>query len=319
MTVRLGIVGCGAAARRLHLPGFRAAGADLVAFASRTRASAEEAAAWWGSGEVADDWRALVAMPDLDGVVVCTPNALHAPVAIAAAEAGHNVLVEKPIAPSLADADAMIAAAERAGVILSVAHNARVPFAAMRDAVPRVGRVVAVRAWLTTPGPAAWAPGSDWFFDEDAAGGGALLDLGVHVADLVRATTGLEVATVAAITEPPGATIDDAAHVLLSFEGGATGSIHVAWNAPMPDHGLTIVGTDAVLHADARTAPSLLEPGRDPAPLSETPGVDPYAAFVRAIEAGGSPEVTGRDGRAALAIVRAAYDAASTGQTVKVS
>jgi predicted dehydrogenase len=327
MTLRLAVVGCGAIARRAHLPALESAGADVVVFASRSLASAEAAAAEWGSGEVTDDWRSVVGRGDLDGIVVCTPNHLHAEIAVAAAGAGKHVLVEKPMARTVDEADRMIEAATAADVLLMPAHNLRfvAPFVAIRGAVAagRVGSVTSVRAALGHGGPEGWAPAATWFRDADAAGGGALLDLGVHLADLVRAVLGDDVVEVTAMLRGGTPGVEDSGVALLRFAGGATGSIHASWEArPGPDHQLTVFGTEGTLHVDGRT-PATLFPGdggdavrldvADPAPD------DPYRAFVRAIETGATPPVTAADGRAALAVIRAAYEAAATGKAVAVT
>ena len=267
VTVGMAIIGCGAIARRAHVPALIAGGADVVAFASRTRASAEAAQADVnGRGVVVDDWRAVLERDDVDAVTICTPNVFHAEMAIAAARAGKHVLVEKPIACTLEQADAMLAAAADAGVRLMPAHNLRfvAPFVAARDAVARgdVGTVTGVRAAFGHAGPQAWAPDATWFFDPRLAGGGALLDLGIHMADLLRAVTGDEVTEVAAMIsgEPDG--VEDAGIALLRFASGATGSLHASWIAkPGPDHQLTIFGTDGTLHLDSHTALDLA-PGR---------------------------------------------------------
>ena len=88
-----------------------------------TRAAA--ARARWGADRDGTDYRGALADPEVDAVSLCLPHDLHAPVAIAAARAGKHVLVEKPLADSLAAADAAIAAAEEAGVVLMVAENVR--------------------------------------------------------------------------------------------------------------------------------------------------------------------------------------------------
>ena len=157
------------------------------------------------------DWHDLLGHPDVDALDVCTPNASHAEIAIAAAAAGKHVLVEKPLARNTEEAERMIEAAQRAGVVLMPAHNARLlgPFVAMREAVARgdVGQVRAFRcAWGHT-GPQDWAPGADWFRDPATAGGGALIDLGVHAADVLRSVLGDEAVEVSALLSKRGARI----------------------------------------------------------------------------------------------------------------
>jgi predicted dehydrogenase len=320
MTVRVAVIGCGAIARRVHLPAFKTAGADIVAFASRSSGSAEAASAEWGGGEITDDWRLVLDREDVDAVDICTPNRLHAEIAIAAAAAGKHVLVEKPMATSVEDADRMIAAAAALGVTLMPAHNLRFapPLVAMRDAVAagRVGTVTSVRSAFGHGGPEGWAPDATWFRNPDEAGGGALLDLGIHMADLVRAVTADEVIEVAAFLSGAHPGNEDAAACVLRFASGATGTLQASWTAqPGPDLQLTVFGTSGTLHVDGRTPPTLHPAVGDPERLA-LPSVadDPCAAFVRAIETGGEPAVSAADGRAAVALVCAAYRSDASGK-----
>lgn len=325
MTVRIAVVGCGAIARRAHLPALKRAGAEVVAFASRTPASARAAADEWGGGEVTEDWRSAVSRDDVDAVDICTPNRLHVEMAVAAAEAGKHVLVEKPLACTVEEADRMVAAAEAAGVLLMPAHNLRFapPFVAIREAVRsgRIGAPVAVRSAFGHGGPEGWAPDALWFRDAEQSGGGALLDLGVHMADLIRAVVGDEVTHVAAVVRGGAPGVEDAGTALLRFAGGATGTMHASWEArPGPDLQLTVSGTEGTVHIDGRTAPTLL-PATGEAEALEVPGQadDPYAAFVQAVTTGTAPSVTAGDGRAAVAIIDAAYRAASSGRMEPVA
>jgi UDP-N-acetylglucosamine 3-dehydrogenase len=322
MTLRVALVGCGAIARRAHLPAFKAAGpdtVDVVAFASRTRSSAEAAALEWGSGRVEDDWRRLIDSPDIDAVDICTPNRYHAEVAIAAAGAGKHVLVEKPMACSVAEADAMIDAAAAGRVMLSVAHNLRdaPPFFTARRLVASgaLGTVVGFRAAFGHAGPHGWAPEAGWFYDPDESGGGALIDLGIHVADLIRFVLADEATEVSAMVTMLTPGIDLAAQVLLRMAGGAIGTFHASWAArPGPDHQLTVFGADATMHLDRRSPLSVLRPGAKPETITlDGPPADVYAAFARACLAGGPAPVTAEDGRAALAVIEAAYRSARSG------
>ncbi len=320
------MLGCGAIARRLHIPAFKNCEAvDLVAFASRTLASAEAAAGEWGGGDVTSDWRTLIGRDDVDAIDVCSPNAFHHDQAIAAARNGKHVLVEKPLATTPSEADEMIAAAEASGVVLHVAHNMRyIPaLIAARNAVPRLGEILAVRTAFGHSGPRAWAPDATWFFDAKLSGGGALIDLGVHAIDFVRYVTGLNVAEVSAMTSGDGPA-EDAAQVLLRFDNGATGVLHASWVArPAPDFSLMVFGTEGTLRVDASRPPSLRTASGEKEDL-ELPSVETNvcADFVRAINGESIPgpavPASASEGRAAVAVVAAAYESARTGRTVAV-
>jgi predicted dehydrogenase len=326
MTERFAVIGCGTAALHIHLPLLRAAGVEVTVFASRSRSSAEAACANWGSGTVVDRWEDAVTRDDVDAVVITTPNAQHRDVAVAAASAGKHVLTDKPMARTTAEADEMIAAADNSSVVLVPFQNTRfmAPFVAAHDAVAdgRIGEVTGVRAAFGHGGPQAWAPDATWFFDKELSGGGCLIDLGVHVIDLVRYVTADDITDVnALLTASPvgdGSGVEADAQLLVRLGRGAIGTIHASWSSrPGPDHQLTIIGTEGTLHLDSRTALTLLPMSgdRERVALPEQTS-SPLDEFLAAVRGERAPSVTAKDGRAAVAVVEAAYESARTGERV---
>ena len=266
-STRFAVVGCGTAARKIHLPALRDAGAEVTVFASRSRASAESLRDAWASGAVVDRWQDAVTHPDVDAVLIATPNANHCEVALGAIAAGRHVLVDKPMACSTADADAMIDAADEQGVYLVPFQNTRfaAPFVAAQGCVAagRIGEVAGFRAAFGHGGPQDWAARAEWFFDSAVAGGGCLMDLGVHVVDLVRAVTGEDIVAVSATCNGRRGDVETDAQVLARLDNGAIGTIHASWSSPSgPDHQLTVIGTEATLHLDNRTPLTLARAGR---------------------------------------------------------
>jgi predicted dehydrogenase len=210
----------------------------------------------WESAET--DWTRLLARGDIDLVDICSPGDTHAEIAIAALEAGKHVLCEKPLANTVAEAEAMTAAAERAaerGVRSMVGFTyRRVPAIALARRLVEEGRIGDVRHvraqylqdWLTDP-----STPMSWRLDKDKAGSGALSDIGAHVVDLTQHITGDHVTTVNGLLETfvtkrplasstSGAllggeateggdqqtgevTVDDTAAFLARFGGGAIG------------------------------------------------------------------------------------------------
>jgi predicted dehydrogenase len=330
VTERFAVVGCGTAAVHIHLPALRAAGVDVTVFASRSSSSAEAARDAWGDGTVVDRWEDAVARDDVDAVVVATPNAHHRDVAVAALAAGKHVLVDKPLARTTAEVDDMIAAADEHGVVLVPFQNTRfmAPFVAAHDEVAagRIGDVTGLRAAFGHAGPQAWAPNATWFFDKELAGGGCLIDLGVHVIDLVRYVTGDDIVELSALVNGPDGTLDEGtvetdAQLLVRMARGAIGTVHASWSSrPGPDHQLTIVGTHGTLHLDGRTALTLtpIDGERQRVPLPETTS-SPLEEFLAAVRGERSPTVTAADGRAAVAVVEAAYRSALHGTAVSVT
>ena len=322
MTVRFAVVGCGNAARRIHLPALRAEGADVTVFASRSRASAEATRDAWAAGSVVDRWQDAVVRDDVDAVLVATPNAFHRDVAVAAAAAGKHVLVDKPMANTTADADEMIAAAAANGVVLVPFQNTRfaAPFVAAQHFVGsgRLGTVTGFRAAFGHGGPEGWAPQGEWFLDRDQSGGGSLIDLGVHVIDLVRAVTGDDIAAVSALLNGHRGNVEADAQLLARLRSGAIGSIHASWSSRAgSDNQLTVIGTEGTLHLDSRTPLTYIDVQgtRERLALPDTTS-SPLAELLAAIAGTRSPSVTAADGRAAVAVVEAAYHSAAHGSVL---
>ncbi|MFK0030884.1 MULTISPECIES: Gfo/Idh/MocA family protein [Streptomyces] len=263
-TLGVGMVGyafMGAA----HSQGWRTAGRvfDLpltpvmAAVCGRDPAAVRAAARRHGWAEAETDWRALIARDDVQLVDICTPGDSHAEIAIAALEAGKHVLCEKPLANTVAEAEAMVEAADRArerGQLAMVGFNyRRVPalaFARRLVASGRLGtlrhvRVTYLQDWITDPEfPLVWR------LRKERAGSGALGDLGAHIVDLAQHLTGEHLAGVSALTETfvkerplPGAahglsaaadgagrgpvTVDDAALFTGRLASGALASFEV--------------------------------------------------------------------------------------------
>jgi predicted dehydrogenase len=176
--------------------------------AGRDRDSVRAAAERLGWDESVTSWQELIARDDVDLVDVCTPGDTHAEIAIAALQAGKHVLCEKPLANSVAEAEAMVAAAERAaarGVHAAVGFTyRRVPAIQLARRLVeqgRVGEVRHVRAqylqdWLSDPSTPL-----SWRLDKEKAGSGALGDIGAHVVDLAQFVTGERLTGVAGMLE----------------------------------------------------------------------------------------------------------------------
>jgi predicted dehydrogenase len=204
----------------------------LAAICGRDKAAAEAAAGRLGWAAAETDWRALIARDDVQLVDIAAPGDLHAPIAIAALAAGKHVLCEKPLANTLAEAEAMRAAADAAypgGARAMTGFNyRRVPALALARRLVEQGRIGSLRHfravylqdWLADPD----AP-MTWRMRAERAGSGALGDLGAHVVDLARYLTGDEVTGVCAISETFVRERPLAAGPVV--EGGARGTVTV--------------------------------------------------------------------------------------------
>jgi predicted dehydrogenase len=212
----------------------------------------------YGWAESATDWRTVVDRDDIDVVDVCLPGHLHAEVTIAALEAGKHVLVEKPLANTVPEAEKMLLAARAArerGVASMVGFNyRRVPALAMARELIASGRVGDVRqvkiAYLQDWLADADAP-MTWRLRRETAGSGALGDLASHAVDQVRFVLGADVVSVSGSTEtfvrrrtgadgPEDVTVDDAAWATLRTSSGAVASLEVTRMATGRKNSLTI-------------------------------------------------------------------------------
>ncbi|MER6140025.1 Gfo/Idh/MocA family oxidoreductase [Streptomyces sparsogenes] len=180
----------------------------MSAICGRDRDAVRAAATKHGWAAAETDWRALIARDDVQLVDICTPGDSHAEIAIAALEAGKHVLCEKPLANSVAEAEAMVAAARRArerGQVAMVGFNyRRTPALAHARAMVRDGRLGVLRHvrvsylqdWIVDPEfPLVWR------LRREQAGSGALGDLGAHIVDLAQYLAGEPLVGVSALTE----------------------------------------------------------------------------------------------------------------------
>ena len=243
----------------------------LAAICGRDEAATTAAAGRLGWAAAETDWRALIARDDVQLIDIAAPGGLHAPIAIAALRAGKHVLCEKPLANTLAEAEAMAAAADAAfpsGARAMVGFNyRRVPALALARRLVEAGRIgtlrhvraVYLQDWLVDPdSPLTWR------MQADQAGSGALGDLGAHIVDLARFLTGDEIVGVSAVSAtfveerplPDGSgdgagngagagrtgrvTVDDAVVFSARFGSGALGSFEATRYAAGRKNGLRI-------------------------------------------------------------------------------
>jgi predicted dehydrogenase len=241
----------------------------MVAIAGRSAEKVQAARTELGWEDAVTDWRALLERDDVDLIDVCTPGDSHAEIAIAALDAGKHVLCEKPLSTSVAEGEAMVAAAERAwasGVRAMVGFNyRRVPalaFACQLIEEGRLGEIRHVRAvylqdWIVDPEfPLVWR------LVAERAGSGALGDIGAHIIDASQFLLGEQITTVSGLTETfvkerpladdsaglsaaggaerGAVTVDDAALFLARFSGGAVATFEATRFAIGRKNGLAI-------------------------------------------------------------------------------
>jgi predicted dehydrogenase len=314
----------------VHAPGYAhrvaaSPGTELVAIADDDEERRQDAVARFG-GEAYADHDELLARDDVEAVIVMAETARHRALVAAAAEAGKHVLCEKPIATTRADGLAMVDDCRKCGVRMGTIFPMRfnLPVIALRRAIldGAIGRPLAAKG--TNPGQAQ--PG--WFRDPALAGGGAVMDHVVHVADLLRWTFATEIVEVYAEIDTrfyPGLAVDDLGILMLRLANGMTASLDASWSRPKtwPTWGgvtLDVVGERGVLAIDAFSERLRLVEDRGPRhvylPWGEDPDLALLDGFVAAVRAGTDPPVTGEDGVRALEVALAAYESARRGRPV---
>jgi predicted dehydrogenase len=342
MTVRLGVLGCGSIARTAHLPSLaRAAGAEVVALADADPAKLTAARPLAATARAVADYADVLAMPDVDAVIIALPPALHAEAAVAALLRKKHIYVEKPLATSLADATRIVDAWRGSGLTAMMGFNYRfnpvIEQARARMAAGAVGAPIAVRTVFSTPRRAipSWKERRD-------TGGGALLDLAVHHIDLVRFLLGAEISRVSADLRST-ASDDDTAFLQLRLTTGLTVQSMCSLSAIEEDRieiygsagKLTVdryrslrvqetpattggaLGTAAArLLSEMRAAPYALEKRR--APLHDPSFPAAMNAFVRAVEHRAVATPTLSDGLRAIAVIEAAELSSRSGRAVTI-
>ena len=308
--IRVALFGCGYI-QDFHAAGVRASGGELVAVANHRMSTARAFADTHGIGRVTTDWEALARDPKIDAGIVGTPNALHAPQAMALLEAGKHVLVEKPMATSVAECNAMIAASEASRASLMVAHCWRfhedVRALRRRIGSGELGEIVKTRGYGVHAG---WGP-SGWFTERALAGGGSLPDMGVHAIDTARYLLGdPEPTRVCAVvgTRYRSYDVDDDAILLVSWSNGTNSVVESGWWQPHAE-GLEadteVYGTAGYTRIFPREAPS-----EDYEHCTQPMYTTQMREFLSAIEEGREPRPNGRDGRIVMQVVEEAYRSA---------
>ncbi|MBN2311362.1 MAG: Gfo/Idh/MocA family oxidoreductase, partial [Candidatus Hydrogenedentes bacterium] len=249
------------------------------------------------------------------------------------------VLVEKPMATSSAEAQRMIDAAKKSGKLLMVNQSQRrfPPHVKAKEIIDSgiMGKILHVTAMFGHAGPENWSPTGKWFFKRSEARFGAMADLGVHKADLVRHLTGKEVAEVSAYferLEKKRTDVEDNFVSCLKFTDGTVGTLCASWTVKGMEANYTILhcanGTLRVCELPGKPlVANLVNPACEivfevPAAATnddESWGLDVSGAFARACLGIEKPYCTGEEGKKSLEVILAAEKAAMTGRSVKLN
>ena len=332
--LRVAVIGCGSIAKNRHLGEYQnnpaveiVAVCDIIEERAVKIAVQYEAIAYTSFEE-------LLEAEEIDAVSVCLPNYLHAPVSIAALNAGCHVLCEKPMATSKEEAEAMIQAAKTNDKKLMIAHNQRfVPsHSKARDLIANgeLGKIYSFRTAFGHGGPEQWsADGKDsWFFKKDQAFIGAMGDLGVHKADLLRYLLGEEFVEVAGFIETnakENTDVDDNAVCILKSESGIIGTLAASWAYTAKEDNSTIIyGEHATLRIEDDPKYSLIIQYKNGEVVNyELGGIQSNAEggqttthtinhFVDSIVQDTEPLINGEEGMKSLEVILAALESMET-------
>lgn len=339
-TIEVGLVGTGFIAD-LHAAAFRMVpDAEVVAVASPTPGKAKRFAEERGIPRAFEDHRDLLALKEIDLVTLCLPNDLHERLTLEAAAAGKHVVCEKPLCRTLEEADRMIDACRRAGVLLMYAEELCFAPKYVR-AKQLVDEGALGRAFLVKQSEEHFGPHMPWFWDVNRSGGGVLLDMGCHSIEYARWVFGKPAVKSVSATmgtyvhgdKTPG---EDHSLCVVEYEGGRVGLAENSWaKQGGVDDRCEIYGSGGFTRADLLRGNSLLtysEGGYGYAveKAGTTKGYtftmfeeiwnygfpQEMSHFVRCVQGKETPIVTGEDGREVLKIICAAYESAGTGRRV---
>jgi 1,5-anhydro-D-fructose reductase (1,5-anhydro-D-mannitol-forming) len=329
--LRWGLIGASTIASEHMIGAMRANGGDVVAVLSSDASRGQRYAETHGIPRSTTDLAALAEAPDIDAVYISTTNELHRDQVFAAAAAGKHVMCEKPLALTLADAQAMVAECNRHGVVMGTNHHLRnaATHRAMRNAIleGRIGKPLFARVFHAVYLPPHL---QGWRIRTPGAGGGVILDITVHDADTLRFVLGDEPESVTAMVSCAGmgeAGLEDGVMGVVRFAGGVLAQFHDAFTTRYATTGFevhgeegSLVATDCMTQQPKGEVALRTAAGAVPLSLShEELYVRSIRLFQSATAGAGAPAATGEDGVRSLALALATIEAAKAGRETSVA
>lgn len=333
--IRFGISGCGGFVERAVLPMMQRTGnaravAAFDASSERTNAVCEK----FGIAEACSSFEELILKSDVDAVYIASPNVLHKPQTLAAAEAGKHVFCQKPLAINAADCREMIRACKANGVKLGVGFCNRFAGAQERSRELIIGGAVGKLSEIVFAfNLLGYNPETvGWRCDPKMAGGGPLMDLAPHVVDLIGWFAGEKIESVMAYVFPQlsDTEIETDANVVMELSGGVRAYMDVSFGHKYGGARYSILGDKGII-AGAGTVPWVTNGQRVGTLTIETEEgtrdiefhtrehiEEEIRRYCDAIEHDNEPPVTGEDGLRAQAVIDAIYESARTGKRCQV-
>jgi myo-inositol 2-dehydrogenase / D-chiro-inositol 1-dehydrogenase len=327
--IRVGIAGAGFIGA-VHARAYREVpGVEIVGIADPVAEKAEPLAHETGS-RVFRDYEALLEA-GIDVLNVCLPPALHLPAAEAAAQAGVHVLMEKPIARTLAEADAMIAACQKAGVYLMTGftHHFYPEMVEARRLVREgvIGKPLIVLDQMSI----TYGFVLPWYRDKEIAGGGVFMCNAVHGFDRAGWVLGQKLTAVCGVVEPTtGRRAEDYGAAIAQFDGGVPGNFFQHWGPYRTVQcELQVFGERGMVHVrswdsvesivgDRRIRTHFYAADHGLPERTRVGMIAELSEMVSAVREDRPPSVSGEEGRAGLAATLAVYESAATGKWVTV-
>jgi UDP-N-acetylglucosamine 3-dehydrogenase len=310
--LKVGVIGCGFWGKNHARIYNDIDTAELVAVSDLNEQSACSLGERYGADHYGDVG-ALLERGDVEMVAICTPTVTHAKIALAAMEAGKHVLVEKPMTSTVAEAERLIAASEKAGVKLTVGFverfNPGVIEALRLVREGKIGDVILARAHRVSRYPLR------------ISDVGVVKDLAIHDVDIVRQLFGVDPETVYATAGNLVHSFEDYANIVLRFPGNRSAFIETNWLTPHKIRRLILTGSEGLITVEFITQEVTVEDdeGRyTPFLPPQEPLTLELESFVEAILEDKPPAVSGEDGLKALRICEAALESARIGKPVKL-
>ena len=320
-SVGLGVVGMGRHGSRYvkHLLE-GVPGCHLAAVSRKDAAAGHAFAEQYGAMFFAD-WRDLVTRPEVEAVVVVTPPSLNRDVCLAATRAGKSLLIEKPFSLTVADGREMVGAARAAGVVLMAAQTLR--FTPVLERLRASLPLIAPLEYLCLA-MRAERPPHRWLDDPAQAGGGVLLEIGIHLLDLIRYLTGEEAVEAGGeMIRRHTTQVEDLAQVRFRLASGIPCYVEVSRVSGGRTCRVEAVGRNGQLLADVDRSLLTRIEGRTIVAAESVPDkptvITVLEAFARSLMTGAPVPVSGEDGLRAVAMAEACYRAAREGRSVPVN
>lgn len=346
--LRIGIIGSGHIAQTVHIPCYlNNPHADVFAICDNNKNLSEMVGDKFGIRHRFTNYEEMLQSNLVDAVSICTPTTTHSRIATEAARCGVHVLCEKPIASTLEEAEEMLQKVSKSGVKFTVGFNYRFLPNHIKAkeylSIGKIGKLILVRGEVVTAGPyGSEFPQSEFNYQAEKRLG-SFFDLGSHVVDLLLWILGKPTEVFATCTtHMNGVSVDDLAVVTLRFESGVIGSIITSW-LNLPNHEATadckkieLIGSEGKLDTDffgpslffysksslaskirgkIEIIPSKFNP-KDPSEALKWSYRKEIDSFVESVINNKPVAVTGKEAKACLEVVLAAYKSSETGSII---